>query len=86
MLEVVSTDPGAGTLRAKCLNTTTLGERKNCNLPGVKVGGLLRKALHGIRTSSSSSARLYENKHTSSSESHPPPPLAHGLYEYTTCA
>lgn len=36
-LEVVSTDPAAGTVRAKCLNTATLGERKNVNLPGVIV-------------------------------------------------
>mmetsp|Transcript_44045 Transcript_44045/g.132038 ORF Transcript_44045/g.132038 Transcript_44045/m.132038 type:complete len:455 (-) Transcript_44045:301-1665(-) len=37
VLEVVSTDPAAGTVRAKCLNTAVLGERKNVNLPGVIV-------------------------------------------------
>jgi pyruvate kinase len=36
-LEVLDTDPKAGTVRAKCLNTATLGERKNVNLPGVIV-------------------------------------------------
>jgi pyruvate kinase len=36
-LEVLSTDPKAGTVQAKCLNTATLGERKNVNLPGVIV-------------------------------------------------
>ncbi|KAI3425976.1 hypothetical protein D9Q98_007944 [Chlorella vulgaris] len=36
-LEVLSTDPGAGTVRVKCLNTAKLGERKNVNLPGVIV-------------------------------------------------
>ena len=33
----MSTSPGAGTVRCKCLNTAILGERKNCNLPGVVV-------------------------------------------------
>jgi pyruvate kinase len=37
VLEVVSTDPAAGTVRCKCLNTAVLGERKNVNLPGVVV-------------------------------------------------
>jgi pyruvate kinase len=36
-LEVLETDPKAGTVRARCLNTATLGERKNVNLPGVIV-------------------------------------------------
>lgn len=37
VLEVVSTDPAAGTVRCVCKNTATLGERKNVNLPGVVV-------------------------------------------------
>lgn len=37
VMEVVSTDPAAGTVRARCLNTAMLGERKNVNLPGVVV-------------------------------------------------
>lgn len=37
VLEVVSTDPQAGTVRARCMNNATLGERKNVNLPGVIV-------------------------------------------------
>lgn len=37
VLEVLSTDPKAGTVRARCLNNATLGERKNVNLPGVVV-------------------------------------------------
>lgn len=37
VLEVVSTNPAAGTVRARCLNTAVLGERKNVNLPGVVV-------------------------------------------------
>ncbi|BDA42308.1 Pyruvate kinase, cytosolic isozyme [Coccomyxa sp. Obi] len=37
VLEVISTDPKAGTVRAKCMNNATLGERKNVNLPGVVV-------------------------------------------------
>ncbi|PSC70200.1 pyruvate kinase [Micractinium conductrix] len=36
-LEVLETNPAAGTVRARCLNTATLGERKNVNLPGVIV-------------------------------------------------
>ncbi|KFM26819.1 Pyruvate kinase, cytosolic isozyme [Auxenochlorella protothecoides] len=36
-LEVLSTDPAAGTVRARCLNSAKLGERKNVNLPGVIV-------------------------------------------------
>ena len=36
-LEVLSTDPAAGTVVARALNTATLGERKNVNLPGVVV-------------------------------------------------
>lgn len=36
-LEVVSTDPAAGTVRARLLNSAVLGERKNVNLPGVIV-------------------------------------------------
>lgn len=36
-LKVVSTDVAAGTVRATCLNSAKLGERKNCNLPGVFV-------------------------------------------------
>jgi len=37
LLEVISTDPAAGTVRARCKNTAMLGERKNVNLPGVVV-------------------------------------------------
>ncbi|GIL56779.1 hypothetical protein Vafri_12087 [Volvox africanus] len=37
VLEVISTDAAAGTVRARCMNTATLGERKNVNLPGVVV-------------------------------------------------
>ncbi|GLC37228.1 hypothetical protein PLESTB_000993700 [Pleodorina starrii] len=37
VLEVISTDPAAGTVRARCMNTAMLGERKNVNLPGVVV-------------------------------------------------
>eukprot|EP00199_Chlamydomonas_sp_CCMP681_P000739 CAMPEP_0119102966 /NCGR_PEP_ID=MMETSP1180-20130426/1536_1 /TAXON_ID=3052 ORGANISM="Chlamydomonas cf sp, Strain CCMP681" /NCGR_SAMPLE_ID=MMETSP1180 /ASSEMBLY_ACC=CAM_ASM_000741 /LENGTH=508 /DNA_ID=CAMNT_0007087361 /DNA_START=104 /DNA_END=1630 /DNA_ORIENTATION=- len=37
VMEVISTDPAAGTVRARCLNTAVLGERKNVNLPGVVV-------------------------------------------------
>ena len=37
VLEVVSTDPAAGTVRARCMNNAVLGERKNVNLPGVVV-------------------------------------------------
>jgi pyruvate kinase len=37
VLEVISTDPAAGTVRARCRNTAMLGERKNVNLPGVVV-------------------------------------------------
>jgi len=36
-LEVLSTNPAAGTVKARCLNTASLGERKNVNLPGVIV-------------------------------------------------
>ncbi|KAJ9530190.1 hypothetical protein QJQ45_023488 [Haematococcus lacustris] len=37
VMEVVSTNPDAGTVQARCLNTAVLGERKNVNLPGVVV-------------------------------------------------
>ncbi|EFJ41139.1 cytosolic pyruvate kinase [Volvox carteri f. nagariensis] len=37
VLEVISTDPAAGTVRARCMNSAMLGERKNVNLPGVVV-------------------------------------------------
>lgn len=37
VLEVLSTDPKAGTVRCKCTNNASLGERKNVNLPGVVV-------------------------------------------------
>ncbi|KAG1669401.1 hypothetical protein FOA52_004052 [Chlamydomonas sp. UWO 241] len=37
VLEVISCNPEAGTVQAKCLNTAVLGERKNVNLPGVVV-------------------------------------------------
>eukprot|EP01026_Neomeris_dumetosa_P050323 TRINITY_DN4410_c0_g1_i10.p1 TRINITY_DN4410_c0_g1~~TRINITY_DN4410_c0_g1_i10.p1 ORF type:complete len:508 (-),score=76.98 TRINITY_DN4410_c0_g1_i10:611-2134(-) len=37
VLEVIDTDQAAGTVRARCTNTATLGERKNMNLPGVVV-------------------------------------------------
>lgn len=36
-LTVLSCDLGAGTVRCRCENTATLGERKNVNLPGVVV-------------------------------------------------
>jgi len=36
-LTVLSCDPDAGTVRCKCENTAMLGERKNCNLPGIVV-------------------------------------------------
>jgi pyruvate kinase len=37
VLEVLSTNPEAGTVQARCMNTAVLGERKNVNLPGVVV-------------------------------------------------
>lgn len=37
VLEVLQCYPDLGTVRAKCLNTAMLGERKNSNLPGVIV-------------------------------------------------
>jgi len=37
VLECVSADPAAGTVRCVCKNTAVLGERKNVNLPGVVV-------------------------------------------------
>lgn len=36
-LTVLSCDAAAGTVRCRCENTATLGERKNVNLPGVVV-------------------------------------------------
>eukprot|EP00245_Coleochaete_scutata_P005343 TRINITY_DN18817_c0_g1_i1.p1 TRINITY_DN18817_c0_g1~~TRINITY_DN18817_c0_g1_i1.p1 ORF type:complete len:511 (+),score=89.99 TRINITY_DN18817_c0_g1_i1:115-1647(+) len=36
-LTVLSTDVEAGTVRCRCENTATIGERKNVNLPGVVV-------------------------------------------------
>ena len=36
-LEVLSCDEFSGTVRARCRNSATIGERKNVNLPGVKV-------------------------------------------------
>ncbi|KAF3335340.1 Pyruvate kinase [Carex littledalei] len=36
-LTVVSCDPEAGTVRCRCENNATLGERKNVNLPGIVV-------------------------------------------------
>ena len=50
MLEVIATDVDAGTVRVKCLNSATIGERKNCNLPGVAVDlpTLTEKDLHDI--------------------------------------
>ncbi|CAL9766120.1 unnamed protein product [Musa acuminata subsp. burmannicoides] len=36
-LIVLSCDPEAGTVKCRCQNTATLGERKNVNLPGVVV-------------------------------------------------
>ncbi|RWV99363.1 hypothetical protein GW17_00037733 [Ensete ventricosum] len=36
-LTVESCDPEAGTVKCRCQNTATLGERKNVNLPGVVV-------------------------------------------------
>ena len=37
VLEVLSCDVAGGTVRCKCTNSAMLGERKNCNLPGVVV-------------------------------------------------
>jgi len=37
VLVVVSCDKANGTVKARCTNTATIGERKNCNLPGVIV-------------------------------------------------
>ncbi|KAK9817082.1 hypothetical protein WJX72_009259 [[Myrmecia] bisecta] len=37
VLEVLSTDVKAGTVRCRCTNNASLGERKNVNLPGVIV-------------------------------------------------
>jgi pyruvate kinase len=37
LLEVLSVDVSRGEVRCRCLNTAKLGERKNCNLPGVVV-------------------------------------------------
>lgn len=34
---MIETDEAAGTVKARCTNTATLGERKNMNLPGVVV-------------------------------------------------
>ena len=50
MLEVLETDPTNGTVACECLNDATLGERKNCNLPGVKVDlpTMTEKDLHDI--------------------------------------
>ena len=50
MLEVLETNVEEGTVRCECLNNATLGERKNCNLPGVKVDlpTMTEKDLHDI--------------------------------------
>jgi pyruvate kinase len=37
MMQVLETDVERGTVSCECLNDATLGERKNCNLPGVTV-------------------------------------------------
>ena len=37
VLVVTSCDKAHGTVQARCTNTATIGERKNCNLPGVVV-------------------------------------------------
>ena len=37
MMQVLETDVERGTVSCECLNNATLGERKNCNLPGVTV-------------------------------------------------
>mmetsp|Transcript_10364 Transcript_10364/g.12122 ORF Transcript_10364/g.12122 Transcript_10364/m.12122 type:complete len:513 (+) Transcript_10364:90-1628(+) len=37
VLTVLACDVAKGTVRCKCMNTNTLGEKKNCNLPGVVV-------------------------------------------------
>ena len=37
VLEVLSCNVEAGTVQCMCTNSATLGERKNCNLPGVNV-------------------------------------------------
>lgn len=36
-LKVLRCDESQGIVIARCLNTASIGERKNCNLPGVKV-------------------------------------------------
>jgi len=50
MMEVLETDVEKGTVRCECLNDATLGERKNCNLPGVTVDlpTMTEKDLHDI--------------------------------------
>ncbi|QDZ22737.1 pyruvate kinase [Chloropicon primus] len=50
VLEVLSCDMDAGTVRCVCTNSAKLGERKNCNLPGVNVDlpTLTEKDLHDI--------------------------------------
>ena len=50
LMEVVKTDVKNGTVLCECLNDATLGERKNCNLPGVKVDlpTMTDKDLHDI--------------------------------------
>ena len=50
MMEVLETDPERGTVSCECLNDATLGERKNCNLPGVTVDlpTMTEKDLHDI--------------------------------------
>lgn len=37
VMTVLSCDVASGTVKAKCQNTATIGEKKNCNLPGVQV-------------------------------------------------
>eukprot|EP00898_Chlorokybus_atmophyticus_P007857 jgi/Chlat1/8072/Chrsp75S07544 len=37
ILQVLETDIMSGSAKCLCLNTATIGERKNCNLPGVDV-------------------------------------------------
>ena len=50
VLKVDSTDVGAGTVSCTCMNKAKLGERKNCNLPGVEVDlpTLTEKDVHDL--------------------------------------
>jgi len=50
MLEVKECHPETKSVTATCLNTATVGERKNCNLPGVEVDlpTLTEKDVHDL--------------------------------------